>query len=43
MLLKPSISDRGGKIPPIRLEGFSGEWFEQTAGDILQSPLTLRQ
>ena len=37
MLLKPSISDRGGKIPPIRLEGFSGEWIEQTAGDIFES------
>ena len=27
----------GGKIPPIRLEGFSGEWIEQTAGDIFES------
>lgn len=33
MLLKPSISDRGGKIPPIRLEGFSGEWEAKTLAD----------
>lgn len=37
MLLKSSISDRGGKIPPIRLAGFSGEWEEQVAGDIFES------
>lgn len=27
----------GGKIPPIRLAGFSGEWEEQIAGDIFES------
>lgn len=34
MLLKPSISDRGGKIPPIRLEGFSGEWEVKKLKDL---------
>ena len=34
MLLKSSISDRGGKIPPIRLAGFSGEWNYVRLGDI---------
>ena len=35
MLLKPSISDRGGKIPPIRLEGFSGEWKQCKLNEFL--------
>lgn len=33
MLLKSSISNRGGYEPPIRLAGFSGEWIERKLGD----------
>lgn len=33
MLLKSSISNRGGYEPPIRLAGFSGEWIEKKLGD----------
>lgn len=35
MLLKSSISNRGGYEPPIRLAGFSGEWKKVKLADLL--------
>lgn len=39
MPLKPIISNRGGKTPPIRIEGFTGKWEQRK----LEEFLTIRE